>query len=53
MLKLLASQEPQITRVDTWNAESNDHMLAVNDALGCVIVARGAEYQKKLASTAD
>lgn len=48
MLALLASEEPQVLLVDTWNAESNKHMLAVNDALGCVVVARAAEYQREI-----
>lgn len=45
MLERLAELEPQITLIDTWNAESNRHMLAVNDALGCVVVGRAAEVQ--------
>ena len=26
--------EPQLTTIDTWNAESNEHMIAVNERLG-------------------
>jgi GNAT superfamily N-acetyltransferase len=48
MLKRLAGIEPQLVRIDTWNAESNAHMLAVNDALGCVVVGRSVELQKRL-----
>ncbi|MDQ1700169.1 MAG: hypothetical protein QOG34_2032 [Frankiaceae bacterium] len=33
-LLALTEQEPAITTVVTWNAESNAHMLAVNDELG-------------------
>jgi GNAT superfamily N-acetyltransferase len=51
MLRRLAQLEPQIERIDTWNAESNTHMLAVNDALGCVVVGRDVELQKRLSST--
>jgi len=51
MLKLLADRERQVTLVDTWNAESNTHMLAVNDALGCAIVGRAIEYQRDSAKT--
>ncbi|MBA2443901.1 MAG: GNAT family N-acetyltransferase [Nocardioidaceae bacterium] len=53
MLKLLADRERQVTLVDTWNAESNAHMIAVNDGLGCTVVGRGVEYQKDLATAAQ
>ena len=33
MLRWLAEAEPQVTSIDTWNAESNDHMIAVNERL--------------------
>jgi GNAT superfamily N-acetyltransferase len=36
MLELLATTEPRLERISTWNAESNAHMVAVNDALGYV-----------------
>ncbi len=48
MLHQLAEQEPQVQHVDTWNAESNRHMLAVNDAIGCVVVGRAVELQRTL-----
>lgn len=48
MLALLAEREPQVDHIDTWNAESNRHMIAVNDALGCVVVGRGVELQHTL-----
>jgi GNAT superfamily N-acetyltransferase len=48
MLRRLAELEPQIERIDTWNAESNAHMLAVNDAIGCFVVGRVSEMQKRL-----
>jgi GNAT superfamily N-acetyltransferase len=48
MLRLLREQEPAIVQIDTWNAVSNAHMIAVNDALGCVVVALGAEFQRDL-----
>jgi len=34
MLEWLAEAEPAIERIDTGNAAANDHMIAVNDALG-------------------
>lgn len=34
MLDWLASIEPQIEQIVTWNAEQNKHMIAINEALG-------------------
>jgi GNAT superfamily N-acetyltransferase len=48
MLQLLRDREPQIEPVDTWNAESNGPMLAVNDAIGCQVVGRAIEVQRTL-----
>jgi GNAT superfamily N-acetyltransferase len=46
MLLWLAEVEPQLQTVDTWNAESNDHMIAVNEALGYRVMGREIQYQK-------
>jgi GNAT superfamily N-acetyltransferase len=46
MLQWLREQEPQLRQVDTWNAESNHHMLAVNDLIGCTVVGRQEELQR-------
>ncbi len=48
MLQRLASSEPQLHHIDTWNAESNTHMIAVNDAIGCRVVGRGLMVQRDL-----
>jgi GNAT superfamily N-acetyltransferase len=40
----LAEIEPQLRTVDTWNAESNDHMIAVNEALAYRWMGRGLEF---------
>jgi GNAT superfamily N-acetyltransferase len=40
----LAETEPQLRTVDTWNAESNDHMIAVNEALAYRWMGRGLEF---------
>ncbi len=37
MMELLATAEPQLERVVTWNGQSNDHMIAVNEALGYTV----------------
>jgi GNAT superfamily N-acetyltransferase len=34
MLELLAGREPGVRFVQTWNGETNDHMVAINLALG-------------------
>jgi hypothetical protein len=40
----LAEVEPRLRTVDTWNAESNDHMIAVNEMLAYRWMGRGLEY---------
>ena len=42
----LAETEPQLETVDTWNAESNDHMIGVNEQLGYRWMAREVQFQK-------
>ena len=37
MMELLAATEPQLERIVTWNAQSNEHMIAVNEALGYTV----------------
>jgi GNAT superfamily N-acetyltransferase len=34
MLEWLAEREPQLRSVQTWNGETNAHMVAINEALG-------------------
>jgi GNAT superfamily N-acetyltransferase len=48
MLRWLAESEPQLRVLDTWNAASNDHMIAVNEVLGYEVVATAAAYQAHL-----
>lgn len=47
-LRLLQQARPEADRVVTFNAEVNEHMIAVNDALGFVPVERLGEFQKRL-----
>lgn len=49
MLRWLAESEPQLTQIDTHNAESNRHMIAVNEDLGYRVVARSVSFQRNLA----
>ncbi len=48
MLLWLAEVEPQVETMDTWNTESNHHMIAVNEALGYRILGREIQFQKEI-----
>jgi GNAT superfamily N-acetyltransferase len=51
MLRHLREVRPQIRQIDTWNAVSNSHMIAVNDALGCFVAGYGGELQRDFSKT--
>ena len=38
MLELLATTEPQLERISTWNAEANQYMIAVNQVIGYTVL---------------
>jgi GNAT superfamily N-acetyltransferase len=46
MLRWLAEEHPQLESIDTWNAESNDRMIGVNEALRYEVVGRAIAYQR-------
>ena len=48
MFRWLAEEEPQLETIDTWNAESNDHMIGVNELLGYRIMGRALEFQRRI-----
>lgn len=48
MVRWMAESEPQLETIDTWNAESNDHMIAVNEQLDYRILGRSLNLQKRL-----
>lgn len=48
MLHRLREDEPQLATIDTWNAESNDHMIGVNEILGYQVMGREWAYQRQL-----
>lgn len=48
MMLWLRETQPQVESVDTWNAESNDHMIEVNEALGYRVMGRALAFQKSL-----
>jgi GNAT superfamily N-acetyltransferase len=50
MLGWLAEAEPQLRCIDTWNAVDNTHMVALNDALGCRVMATASGWQRGLAA---
>jgi GNAT superfamily N-acetyltransferase len=45
MLELLAAHEPQLTQIVTLTAEDNDHMVAINTALGFEILERQVSWE--------
>jgi len=48
VLRWLASAEPQVREIDTWNAETNRHMIAVNELLGFRVLGRAVDYQRPI-----
>ncbi|MFG3342661.1 GNAT family N-acetyltransferase [Glycomyces sp. NPDC048151] len=46
--RLLRRYRPQIRYIHTWNAEVNDHMIAINEAMGYRALCRDLDVQKKL-----
>ena len=47
-LRALLEQKPEVTRVATWNAETNAPMLRVNRAMGFRTVGSMTEWQRVL-----
>jgi len=50
MLDWLAAAEPRLEHIETWNAGSNQHMIAINESLG--YAARGQFRSAELPVTA-
>jgi GNAT superfamily N-acetyltransferase len=48
MLRWLGDIEPQLRTLDTWNAATNAHMIAVNELLGYHVVREALEWQKHI-----
>lgn len=46
MLRWLAVEEPGLGTIDTWNMESNDFMIAVNERLGYEVLGREIQFQR-------
>lgn len=47
-VRALQDELPAVTTVRTWNAESNTHMLAVNQAMGFFVTGYTREWTKAL-----
>jgi GNAT superfamily N-acetyltransferase len=48
MLRWLADVEPGLATIDTWNMESNDFMIGVNERLGYEVLGREIEFQRNI-----
>ncbi len=48
MLRWLAEAEPELRTIDTFNAASNDHMVAINKLLGYRVLAEELLFQRRL-----
>lgn len=48
MLLWMHDERPELSVIDTWNATSNAHMIAVNEALGCEVSQLGVAMQRTL-----
>lgn len=46
--RLVQEQRPSVRTVVTWNADSNKHMIAINERLGFVPVEVCGQFQKRL-----
>ena len=52
MLEWLREERPEVEVIDTWNAAGNAPMIAVNDALGCTLVAETIAFRKDRSAAA-
>jgi hypothetical protein len=43
-------RHPAVRSINTWNAADNEHMIAVNDAMGFEVVAHSTFWRKELSS---
>jgi GNAT superfamily N-acetyltransferase len=49
MLRWISVERPEVAAIDTWNAVSNHHMIAINERLGATVVAVHQSYRGNLA----
>jgi GNAT superfamily N-acetyltransferase/RimJ/RimL family protein N-acetyltransferase len=48
MLRWVTAERPEIVATDTWNSTDNHHMIAVNERLGCRVIAVNVAYRREL-----
>jgi GNAT superfamily N-acetyltransferase len=48
-LRAVMERHPAVRAINTWNAADNEHMIAVNDAMGFEVVAHSTLWRKDLA----
>jgi GNAT superfamily N-acetyltransferase len=46
MLRWISVARPEVAAIDTWNAVSNHHMIAINERLGATVVAVHQSYRR-------
>lgn len=46
MADWLREERPEVIATDTWNAPDNHHMIAINERLGCRVVANGRGFMR-------
>jgi GNAT superfamily N-acetyltransferase len=46
MIDWLRAERPEVEATDTWNVPHNAPMVAINDALGCEVVAETISFRK-------
>ena len=44
-LRYAREREPRLRYIDTYNAEGNSHMIAINEAMGFVLCDAGVDFQ--------
>ena len=52
MLDWLAEAEPRLEHIDTWNAGSNQHMIAINETLGYAVSGQFRSAELRVSGTA-
>ena len=48
MIRWIRQDRPEVLATDTWNSADNHHMIAVNERLGCRVIATNVGYRRQL-----
>jgi len=46
MMNWLATTEPQLERITTWNGQANQHMIAINEAIGYTVFGQPVTWSR-------